>query len=50
MPSPQQGHFGTVTGLYTYYSYLNNMFTRTLTAKDCDLMNLAFYSKNMFAQ
>jgi hypothetical protein len=42
-------HIGSVTGVYTYYSYLNGMFTRTLTPKDCDSINLAFYTKNLLA-
>ena len=51
-PPRDEGLFGTVTGMYTYTydSYLNRMFRRTLTPKDGDSMNITFYTKNLHAQ
>lgn len=51
MYSPSaQGNYGTVRGLYSFYTYLNRMFKKILSPKDGDNDNITFYTKNLLAK
>jgi hypothetical protein len=45
----QVGNVGTINGLYTFYSVINKLFSKTIYARDGDPTNISQFAKNLLA-
>jgi hypothetical protein len=45
----QEGNAGIINGLYTFYSVLNRLFSKTIYPRDGDPTNISHYVKNLLA-
>jgi hypothetical protein len=42
-----EGNAGTINGLYTFYSFLNRLFQKTVCPRDGDPTNISQFAKNL---
>jgi hypothetical protein len=45
----QEGNAGIINGLYTFYSVLNRLFSKTIYPRDEDPTSISHYVKNLLA-
>jgi hypothetical protein len=45
----QEGNAGTTNGLYTFYSFLNMLFRKTICPREGDPTNISQFAKNLLA-